>query len=81
MGEMQVPADCLYGASTQRAVLNFPVSGKTVPQDVLRAYAILKAACARVNNGLGRLDAPRTNAIVEACREIQDGLPAFGSLA
>jgi fumarate hydratase class II len=80
MGEMHVPADVLYGASTQRAVLNFPVSGRTVSDGVLKAYAILKAACARVNNGLNRLDAPRTNAIVEACREIQDGLPAFGGL-
>ncbi len=81
MGEMPVPADCLYGASTQRAVLNFPVSGKTVPEDVLKAYAILKASCARVNQGLGRLDPARTSAIIEACREIQDGLPAFGGLA
>jgi fumarate hydratase, class II len=81
MGEMTVPADVLYGASTQRAVLNFPVSGRIVPEEVLKAYAILKAACARVNQGLGRLDADRTAAIVEACREIQDGLPGFGGLA
>ncbi|HLO40549.1 MAG TPA: class II fumarate hydratase [Phycisphaerales bacterium] len=81
MGEMHVPADVLYGASTQRAVLNFPVSGRTVPEGVLKAYAILKAACARVNRNLNRLDDARTSAIVEACREIQDGLPAFGGLA
>ncbi len=80
MGEMPVPADCLYGASTQRAVLNFPVSGRTVPDGILKAYAILKAACARTNQSLNRLDASRTNAIIEACREIQDGLPAFGGL-
>ncbi|MBC7771002.1 MAG: class II fumarate hydratase [Pyrinomonadaceae bacterium] len=77
MGEMPVPADALYGASTQRAVLNFPVSGRPVPEPVIKAYAILKAACATVNNKLGRLDDQRARAIVEACREIQDGLTGF----
>lgn len=80
MGEMPVPADVLYGASTQRAVLNFPVSGRPVPRSILTAYALLKAACARVNSRLGRLDADRTAAIVEACREIEDGLASFGGL-
>jgi fumarate hydratase, class II len=81
MGEMQVPATCLYGASTQRAVLNFPVSGKPVPDAVIKAYAVLKAACASVNHKLDRLDADRTTAILEACREIEDGLPALSGLA
>lgn len=81
MGPMDVPADVLYGASTQRAVLNFPVSGRHVPEEILRAYAILKAACARVNHSLGRLDEKRTAAIEEACREIQDGLVSFGGLS
>ncbi|HEX2839553.1 MAG TPA: class II fumarate hydratase [Phycisphaerales bacterium] len=81
MGEMQVPSDALYGASTQRAVLNFPVSGRTVPLPVITAYATLKAACATVNNRLGRLDGDRTRAITEACREVSDGLPGFGGLA
>jgi len=81
MGEMQVPHDVLYGASTQRAVLNFPVSGKPIPTPIITAYAILKTACAHVNNKLGRLDDTRTNSISEACREIQDGLPAFGGIA
>ncbi len=80
MGEMQVPAECLYGASTQRAVLNFPVSGRPVPQRIIKAYALLKAACATVNNRLKRLDESRTRLIVEACREIEDGLPGFGGL-
>ncbi|MBL8964035.1 MAG: class II fumarate hydratase [Phycisphaeraceae bacterium] len=80
MGEMHVPSDVLYGASTQRAVLNFPVSGRAVPGGIIRAYAVLKASCARVNHGLGRLDQERAHAIVEACREVQDGLPAFGGL-
>ncbi|MBM4107991.1 MAG: class II fumarate hydratase [Phycisphaerae bacterium] len=81
MGEMIVPGDVLFGASTQRAVLNFPVSGRPVPESVIKAYALLKAACATVNHRLERLDRDRTNAILEACREIEDGLPAFGGLA
>jgi len=81
MGEMQVPADVLYGASTQRAVLNFPVSGRIVPEAVLKSYAVLKAACATVNLKLGRLDKGRATAIIEACKEIEDGLPALGGLA
>ncbi len=81
MGEMEVPGDALYGASTQRAVLNFPVSGRPVPESVIKAYATLKAACAMVNNKLGRLSDERTRAIVEACREISDGLASFGGIA
>ncbi|HCT44125.1 MAG TPA: aspartate ammonia-lyase, partial [Phycisphaerales bacterium] len=42
MGEMPVPADVLYGASTQRAVLNFPISGRPVPEPVIEAFAMLK---------------------------------------
>lgn len=81
MGPMEVPSNALYGASTQRAVLNFPMSGRPVPAKVIKAYAILKAACASVNLSLHRLDEGRAKAIIEACREIEDGLPAFGGLA
>ena len=77
MGEMQVPVAALYGASTQRAVLNFPVSGRPVPAAVIRAYALLKSACATANLKLGRLDIPRAEAITAACNEIKDGLTAF----
>ena len=77
MGEMRVPATALYGASTQRAVLNFPVSGRPVPEPVIKAYAILKEACAGVNRQLGRLDEGRTGAIRTACREILSGLAAY----
>jgi fumarate hydratase class II len=80
MGEMEVPADALFGASTQRAVLNFPVSGRAVPERIIKSYAVLKAACASVNNRLSRLDSKRTTAIVEACHEIKDGLASFGGL-
>ncbi|KAA0214194.1 MAG: class II fumarate hydratase [Leptolyngbya sp. PLA3] len=81
MGPMPVPADVLYGASTQRAVLNFPISGRPVPGDVIRAFGALKAACAHVNHKLGKLDEGRMNAIVAACTEIEQGLPQRGGLA
>jgi len=73
MGEMQVPAGALYGASTQRAVLNFPVSGRTVPDEVIHAYGLLKAACAQVNQELGLLDGERAQAIIKAAGEIAQG--------
>jgi fumarate hydratase class II len=68
MGAMEVPSWALYGASTQRAVLNFPMSGRPVPEKIIKAYAVLKAACAKVNQDLGRLDEGRARLIREACR-------------
>ena len=56
MGEMEVPVDALYGASTQRAVLNFPISGERMPRRFLRALALIKLAAAETNAGLGLLD-------------------------
>ena len=56
MGEMQVPADALYGASTARAVENFPVAHEPVPAAVIHAFGHLKAACAQANLELGKLD-------------------------
>ncbi len=81
MGAMEVPADVLYGASTQRAVLNFPVSGRPVPAEVITAFAMLKAASAEVNLELGKLDAGRVRAIVAACGEIREGLGKQGGIA
>ncbi|MEM9165525.1 MAG: class II fumarate hydratase [Planctomycetota bacterium] len=81
MGEMQVPAAALYGASTQRAVLNFPISGRRVPDAIVRAYAVLKSACASTNNDLDRLDDRRANDIVAACGQIASGLTDHGGLA
>ncbi len=80
MGEMQVPGDVLYGASTQRAVLNFPVSGRCVPMGVIRAYATLKSACAKVNQDLGDLDGERASLIQDACEQILEGLSDQGGL-
>ena len=73
MGEMKVPATALYGASTQRAVENFPVSGRPVPHAVIHAYGHLKAACAAVNQRLGRLNKHRADAIIRAATEIGMG--------
>jgi fumarate hydratase class II len=79
MGEMMVPAHALYGATTQRAVLNFPVSGRPVPREVIAACADLKRACAESNLELGKLDRRRAKLIVDACREISDALSGDAS--
>ena len=73
MGEMTVPADALYGASTQRAVENFPISGRAVPAEVIHAFGYLKAACAKVNLDLGKLDKERADLIIKASEEISRG--------
>ena len=73
MGEMEVPADALYGASTQRAVLNFPISGQRMPRRFLRSLALVKLAAAETNQGLGLLDAAKAQAIAAAAREVADG--------
>lgn len=73
LGEMQVPADALYGASTQRAVLNFPVSGQPLPPAVIHAYGRIKAAAARVNHQLGMLSAERCQLIEAAAGEVAAG--------
>jgi fumarate hydratase class II len=73
MGEMQVPDDALYGASTQRAVLNFPVSGHRLPAAFIRGLALVKLACAEANRELGMLDGARAGAICEVAREILEG--------
>jgi fumarate hydratase class II len=70
MGEMTVPSHVLHGASTQRAVLNFPVSGRPVSPQVIHAFALLKKACAESNHDLKKLDQKRTRLIVKACDEI-----------
>jgi fumarate hydratase class II len=73
MGEMQVPADALYGASTARAVDNFPVSFEPVPAAVVHAFGHLKAACAAANLQLGKLDAKLAEAIVGASGDVAAG--------
>ena len=73
MGEMQVPADALYGAQTQRAVENFPVSGLTLPTRFIQSLALVKKACAMANSQLGLLEDDKCQAIVDVCNTIIDG--------
>ncbi len=73
MGELQVPADALYGAQTQRAVENFPVSGLPVPRALIKALGLVKAACAEVNRDLGDMDAALAEAIISASDEVAAG--------
>ena len=73
MGELQVPADALWGAQTQRAVQNFPVSGRPMPRGFIRALGLVKAAAAEVNGGLGLLPARRAAAIRRAALEVAAG--------
>lgn len=73
MGELQVPADALWGAQTQRAVLNFPVSGRPMPRGFIRALGLVKAAAATVNGGLGLLPEEAARAIRRAALEVAEG--------
>jgi fumarate hydratase class II len=73
MGEVEVPVDALYGASTQRAVLNFPISGQRFPREFIRALALIKLAAAETNRALGLVDAGVADAIARAAREVADG--------
>ncbi len=73
MGEVVVPADALYGAQTQRAVENFPISNLRFPREFIRAIGLIKLAAARTNMELGLLDKSIGNAIVRAARETADG--------
>jgi len=74
MGEMDVPADALYGASTQRAVLNFPISGHGFPRRFIEALALVKLAAAETNAELGLLEPDVAAAIAAAARDVADGL-------
>ena len=74
MGEVRVPADALYGAQTQRAVENFPVSGLRFPRAFLRAFGMIKGAAAAANQELGLLEPEMAGAIQQAAKEVEDGL-------
>jgi fumarate hydratase class II len=73
MGELQVPADALWGAQTQRAVDNFPISGLTMPRSFIRALGLVKWAAAGANSELGLLTGPRAAAIQKAAAAVADG--------
>ncbi len=76
LGEMQVPADALWAAQTQRAVENFPISGLRLPPAFVRALALIKKAAAQTNEELGLLDAMRSHAIQSAANEVIEGAHA-----
>jgi fumarate hydratase class II len=73
MGEMRVPEDALYGASTQRAVENFPISGRGLPRPFLRALGLVKEAAAATNAELGELPEALARVIAEAAGEVAEG--------
>ncbi len=72
-GEIKVPAGALYGAQTQRAVENFPVSGIRFPRVFIRALGLIKASAAEVNEELGLLDKKPAQAVRQAALEVADG--------
>jgi fumarate hydratase class II len=81
MGEVQVPASAYYGAQTQRAVENFPISGWTLPRALIHAMGLVKYACAVANRDLNKLsgsgkktlDEKQIAALLQACREVAEG--------
>ncbi len=73
MGQMEVPEDAYYGASTQRAVLNFPISELRFSRTFIRALGLIKMAAAQANAELGLLDGKIADAVARAGREVADG--------
>jgi hypothetical protein len=73
LGEVLVPADALYGAQTQRAVENFPISGLRPRRAYIWSMGLIKAAAAQVNHRLGLLDSRRADAIIQAATEVMGG--------
>ena len=73
MGEMEVPDNALYGASTQRAVLNFPISGHALPAAFIHGLGTVKWACASANETLGRLPLEKSAFIQSAALEVENG--------
>ena len=82
MGEVQVPAKAYYGAQTQRAVENFPISGWTLPSALVHAMGMVKYACGVANRDLGKLTGSgkkplndsQVAAMLQACREVGEGM-------
>lgn len=73
LGPVHVPAEAYWGAQTQRAIENFPISGQQLPRRFIRALALIKKACAQVNLEMGLLDENIAKAIIQAATEIADG--------
>ncbi|EQD55547.1 aspartate ammonia-lyase, partial [mine drainage metagenome] len=73
LGPREIPAQAYWGVQTLRAVENFPVSGLPLSPHLVRAYALIKEACAAANRQLGELDDRRARAIEQAARELAQG--------
>ena len=73
MGEVKVPAQMHWGAQTQRSLENFKIGTEKQPREIIRAFALLKAACAMANCQFGKLDAEKAEAICAVCSEIGEG--------
>jgi fumarate hydratase, class II len=73
LGPIEVPADRYWGAQTQRCLQNFPIGTELVPPEVIRGFAIIKRAAARVNADLGLIDKNLADAIITACDEVRAG--------
>ena len=73
LGPKEVPADAYYGVQALRARENFPVSGTVLPHELVRAYALVKLACAEANQKLGSVEAAKAGAIAQAAKEVADG--------
>jgi fumarate hydratase class II len=72
-GKLKVPSDMYYGAQSARSLINFPIGVETMPKPLIRALAIVKQSCAKVNMDLGLLDANVAKAIIEAAGEVMEG--------
>src|SRR5213075_1659055 len=73
MGAVEVAADKYWGAQTQRSLHHFNIGFDVMPREMIRAFGILKKACAIVNNDLGKLSADKLKLIVQACDEVIEG--------
>src|SRR3954463_3858085 len=73
MGQIEVPADKYWGAQTQRSLHHFNIGNDVMPREMIRAFGILKKACAIVNNDLGKLPDDKLELIVQACDEVIEG--------
>ena len=73
MGKMEVPEDCYYGAQTARSLIHFAIGKDTMPPELIRAFGLLKKACALVNQDLGKLPAEKAKLIVQAADEVISG--------
>src|SRR5437870_7656890 len=73
MGAIEVPADKYWGAQTERSLLHFNLGYDVMPREMIRAFGILKKACAMVNFDLGKLQGDKLKFIVQACDEVIEG--------